>query len=171
MSGNTWNAMRGRCKEGGCVQSIFTNYIGCTMSANFKIFDFFVEWHEKQIGFGREDYDLDKDLLFPGNKLYSEETCVLIPCQLNSFLLVSTRPGDYPTGVQITPFGKYKTQMRVDGKTIHIGSYSTIAEAALSYKIAKENEAKRWYNRLLAGEFPVEPIVIEAMKNWKYPNF
>jgi hypothetical protein len=137
------------------------------MSIEFKNFDKFVEWHEQQIGFGVYGYDLDKDLLVSGNKIYSKETCVLIPCQLNSFLTLNTRPGLYPIGVRITPFGKFKAQMRISGKTVHIGSFSTPEEAFAAYKVAKENEAQRWYNRLVAGEFAVDPRVIERMKNWR----
>ena len=34
-------------------------------------------------GHYREDWHLDKDLLFKGNKVYSPETCVFIPREIN----------------------------------------------------------------------------------------
>lgn len=77
-SGSVWYDMRNRCKINGSIQNRQPRYIGCTMSENFKDFQFFVEWHIKQIGFGLKDYQIDKDLLISGNKEYHEDKCVFI---------------------------------------------------------------------------------------------
>lgn len=169
-SGRVFNCMNNRCIVGGSVQKKQETYIGCTTSSNFKGFQFFAEWHMQQIGFGLDTYELDKDLLFPGNKEYHEDKCVLIPSALNTFFGDSRKiRGPYPQGVVFHPQRcKFQAQIRIGEKYVYLGLYKSMEEAALIYKVAKENEAQRWYNRLVAGEFLVDPRVIEAMRIWTF---
>ena len=45
-------------------------------------------------------FQLDKDLLVKGNKVYNESTCVFLPKEINSVLTKSTASrGDYLIGV------------------------------------------------------------------------
>jgi hypothetical protein len=140
------------------------------MSENFQDFRFFAEWCEGQIGYGVENYHIDKDILIPGNKLYSENTCVFVPAALNKFFIASDASrGLYPLGVSTdnTP-GRFRVILCIDGVQRRIGSSRSIQEASEMYKIAKEKEAKRWYARLSKSEFIVDPRVIKAVGNWQY---
>jgi hypothetical protein len=171
-SGRVFNDMNNRCIVGGAVQKKQPTYVGCTTSINFKEFQYFANWHMAQIGFGLETYELDKDFIIPGNKLYSEDTCVLIPSALNTFFGDSRKiRGNYPQGVVWHPQReRFQAQIRIGEKYKYLGLFDTPELAFTAYKKAKEDEARRWYNRLLAGEFPVDPRVIERMRVWELPD-
>ena len=91
-----WKGMLQRCYS----DTQYPTYEGCEVSDNFKSFEYFYEWCNKQIGSGNEGWHLDKDLLVKGNKVYSEDTCVFIPKEINMVLTKSTASrGEYLIGV------------------------------------------------------------------------
>lgn len=168
-SGQVWGNVLMRCKIGGAAQTRNPTYIGCTMSENFKNFQFFAEWCQAQIGYGKPKYDIDKDILVQGNKEYHEDKCVFVPHPLNSFLVANdSRRGKYPQGIHLASCGQLKVNVCVNGTMQHIGIYKTEQAAYAAYKQAKESEARRWYARLKAGEFIVDPRVIERMRVWSF---
>ena len=75
-----WN-MLNRCYSAKFQKSNPT-YKGCSVSEEWKTFSSFRAWMEKQ---DWEGMQLDKDLLFAGNKIYSAETCVFVTKAVNSF--------------------------------------------------------------------------------------
>lgn len=169
-SGILWGSIKQRCRVGSYAQSVRPTYVGCYYSKLFSDFQTFTDWHVKQIGYGEPNYHLDKDLLVQGNKEYSEDKCVLIPVALNSFLTdhAATR-GPYPQGVCLyRDKRRFMAYTSYGCKRQHIGLYITIEEAAAAYKVAKEEIARKWYERLKDGEFPVDPRVIERMRTWEF---
>ena len=70
---NRWIDILKRCYSKG-FHSKNPTYKGCTVSEEWLIFSNFRDWMIKQNWEGKQ---LDKDLLFEGNKIYNPETCVL----------------------------------------------------------------------------------------------
>ena len=76
-------------------------YSGCTMSEYFLTYTNFKEWYVAQKNWDNPLFVLDKDLLSAKYcKIYSEDTCIFIPKEINS-LLTTTKAsrGDLPLGV------------------------------------------------------------------------
>lgn len=132
----TWRDMLKRC---GSAHYLIDNptYVGCTVDACWLHFSEFERWMLSQDYAGKS---LDKDLLYPGNKLYSPTTCVFIPQELNSLLnSMQNRRGTYPLGVCYVAGRKspYKSLVSKEGKPVCLGYFSTAAQAHKAWQLAK----------------------------------
>lgn len=136
-----WRNMLKRCYDLKAKAAMPT-YAGCTVSAEWLVFSCFQTWAQQQ---PKESKSLDKDLLFPGNKLYSSETCVFVPEGLNNFLLdCSASRGPYPLGVVWHKVAnKYRARCRDPfTKTYeHLGYFTCPQEAHLAWKARKHQHA------------------------------
>ena len=124
-------------------------YEGCKVSDNFKSYEYFYEWCHEQVGFGNEGFHLDKDLLVKGNKVYSENTCVFIPQEVNTLLIKSVASrGKYLIGVCWCNTKKaFVAQVnKGKGSPEHLGYFNTELEAFNAYKEAKESFIKEQAN-------------------------
>lgn len=91
-----WRDMLARCYSAS-YQSRYPAYVGCSVSEEWLKLSAFTEWMINQDWEGK---CLDKDILFPGNKVYSGETCVFVESRLNLFLVDRRADrGAYPLGV------------------------------------------------------------------------
>ena len=158
-----WHSMLQRCYS-TTLKKKRPTYEGCKCSDNFKSYEYFYEWCNKQIGFGVADFELDKDLLMKGNKVYSENICVFIPKEINSLLTKSTASrGKYPIGVYWSKRDKAFVAMvcKNKGKQEYLGHFKTEIEAFDAYKTAKESfikeQAEKWKGKI--GERAYEALM------------
>ena len=153
-----WKHMLERCYSDTYKKKNPT-YEGCKCSENFKCYEYFYEWCNKQIGFGNEGdgnpFHLDKDLLIKGNKLYSEDACVFLPKEINSLLIKrEASRGECLIGVYWCNTKKaFKAQVNKNkGTQEHLGLFKTEIEAFNAYKIAKEafvkEQAEKWKDKI-----------------------
>ena len=149
-----WKSMLRRCYSDNFKKKNPT-YIDCEVSDKFKSYEYFYEWCNKQIGFGVDGFEIDKDLLIKGNRVYSESTCVFLPQEINTLLIKCTASrGKHPIGVCwnktkksfVAHVGKSK------GKQEHLGYFKTEIEAFNAYKQAKEafikEQANKWKDKI-----------------------
>ena len=130
-------------------------YEGCEVSDKFRSYEYFYEWCNEQIGFGNEGWHLDKDLLIKGNNVYSEDSCVFIPKEINSLLTKrEALRGEHLIGVSWKKANKAFVAMvnKNKGKSEWLGYFKTELEAFNAYKVAKEafvkEQASKWKSQI-----------------------
>ena len=165
-----WYSMLQRCYSDDFKKKRPT-YEGCEVSDNFKNYEYFYEWCNKQIGFGNDGngnpFQLDKDLLVKGNKVYSENTCVFIPSEINSLLINCTASrGEHLIGVYWSKIANafVARVSRNKGGSEHLGLFNTEIEAFNAYKQAKENYIKELANKWIDR---IDPRAYEALMNYQ----
>lgn len=123
-------------------------YQDCYTCEEWYNFQNFAEWYYKNYyEVQGEDIQIDKDILIRRNRIYSPETCILVPQTIN-LLFVNRRNyrGDYPIGVSKSG-NKFTAMCGYDKKVKQLGSYKTPEEAFLAYKEFKENHIKNVADR------------------------
>ena len=129
----SWKSMIRRIYNGyGRFAKCYENCVICEEWLDYGVFK---NWYENQRGCGLK-YELDKDLLGNG-KLYSPETCCLLPRELNSMIVSrGSKNRELPTGVKRS--GKRFFAQALIGtaeKTyIYLGNFDTPEEASNAYK-------------------------------------
>lgn len=138
-----WRSMLSRCYSEINLKRK-PAYRGCSVSENFKNYTYFYEWCNKQVGFGSNGWNLDKDLLVKGNKVYSEDACVFVPMEINNVIVkADSLRGEFPIGVAFDKSrNKFQARMWVNNKPKFLGRYETVEEAFQVYKFHKENHIK-----------------------------
>ena len=81
-------------------------------------------------------YQLDKDLILKGNKVYSPETCCFVPPALNNLIRSkSTSARGYPIGVSPhRKTGRFVVKVVLFDKNKHLGLFDTAEDAFQVYK-------------------------------------
>lgn len=131
----TWSSILQRvyCKK---TQERQPTYKGASICEHWHSFMAFREWMRVQ---DWEEKTIDKDIIVPGNKHYSPETCCFVTHEVNSLLCSCKKSrGAYPQGVSLhKESGKYRANMSVHGRLGHIGTYKTVTEASEAYQKEK----------------------------------
>lgn len=157
----SWKNMLERCYSEKFLKRK-TSYIGCTVSDNFKNYSYFYDWYNSQKYKCNDSAELDKDLLVKGNKLYSENTCCLIPPKINAIFVKKRKNNGLPVGVS-KHYNKFYCEASFANGPVKVYGFDTIDDAAKKYKELKELHVKK-----IAEEFKdlLEPKVYFAMMNF-----
>ena len=165
-----WKRMLERCYS-DVYKKKHPTYEGCEVSENFKSYEYFYEWCYSQIGFGNDGngspFQLDKDLLIKGNKVYSESTCVFLPKEINSVLTKRTATrGEHLIGVHWSNTNKaFVAQVnKSKGKREWLGAFKTEIEAFNVYKTVKETFIKEQANE---WKSQIDPRAYNALMNYQ----
>ena len=161
-----WADMLRRCYSDNFKKKRPT-YESCEVSDNFKSYEYFYEWCNNQFGFNNKDWQLDKDLLIKGNKVYSESTCVFIPQEINKILVKrEASRGEHLIGVHWnkTANAFVARVSRNKGKREHLGLFDTELEAFKVYKTVKETFIKEQANQ---WKSQIDPRAYNALMNYE----
>ena len=154
----TWRSMLERCYSKK-YQERNPTYIGTSVCSEWLYATAFKKWMEQQDWSGK---CLDKDIIVPGSKLYSPETCAFVLKATNSFVIANDAcRGDYPIGVSLHKrTGKYQAGCNNPsiGEQESLGYFLTPEEAHEAWRKRKHELAQ-----LVAGE-ESDMRVVEALK-------
>ena len=159
-----WNGMLRRCY---CEKYHlrYPTYKGCTVAPVWHRFSNFKAWHDQQAY--TQGMHLDKDIIYPGNKVYGPDTCVYVSSNLNKLLNKgSARRGKYPIGVvkqaDISDKGRpFMSRIKINSKYILVGCYHTQEEAHEAYVQAKIKYIQDYY--LIKEE---DQRIIDGLNRW-----
>jgi len=148
-----WIAMLKRCFSKNYKEQRPT-YNGVTCCQEWLSMRSFIKDVSQMKGYDVEGWQLDKDILVKGNKIYSKETCCFVPLEINS-LLVNGRKlrGEWPIGVSFHKRDhRFRAQVATGKERKHLGYFNTAEEAFQAYKTAKEAHIKavatKWKDQL-----------------------
>ena len=124
-----WKSMIDRCYSIK-IQEKYPTYKGCSVVTEWHLFSNFKAWMQKQKW---EGLQLDKDLLFQGNKVYDPNACVFVTPMVNTFIN-DQRPsrGDLLIGVDLDKrTGRFRAQCNnpFTKKIEHLGYFTCEQEA------------------------------------------
>ena len=153
-----WTNMLERCYSKKYLESN-QSYIGTSICSEWLYATAFKKWMEKQDWSGK---CLDKDIIIPGSKLYSPDTCAFVLQATNSFVIARDAcRGKYPIGVTLFKrTGKYQARCNnpFSGKQEYLGLFSTPEEAHESWRKRKHELAQ------LVAATESDLRVVEALK-------
>jgi len=138
---NMWRNMLRRCYAGDKKWSAYSDVTVCKEWHNFQSF---ASWFYDQPRKECIKYEIDKDLLNSGSKIYSPENCVLVPSAINMLLNdggSSHKKSDLPVGV-VKNGNKYIAQLSKGDHRWRAWGFATPDDAHMAYRHEKELYAK-----------------------------
>ena len=143
-----WNHILERCFSEK-YRNKQPTYRDVSVCKEWLLYENFYEWIHNQSNFDAwyngVRWGLDKDILIKGSKIYSSETCCLVPQNVNNlFTKNNVIRNDTPIGVH-EQMGKYLALCHnpFTGEQEYLGTYDTPEKAFRIYKKAKEFHIKQ----------------------------
>lgn len=159
-----WKGMLRRCYSDRFKEKN-KSYESCSVHPDWHNFQNFADWYLNHEFYGL-GYELDKDILVQGNRVYSSTTCCLVPRQLNLLIQKPQKKSNkLPVGVtKAARGGKYMARIRMYGKYKSLGNFETPELAGKKYKEKKESyvrEVVRSWEGLISED------VYQAFMGWE----
>ena len=140
-----------------CYRSKQLAYVGCTVCDEWKLFSTFKSWMITQKW---EGMDLDKDILYEGNKTYCPEYCVFVTKMTNRFLVDrKSKRGECPLGVNFKD-NRYQAQCNnpFTSERDYLGLFICPDKAHQAWKTRKHKYA------CLLAELQTDERVADALR-------
>ena len=160
-----WKSIIQRCYDVKSKDKYPTYYGICTMSDDWLNFQNFATWYEENYYDAPGRIHIDKDILYPGNTVYSPETCLLVPQRINMIFAKRSRvhDADLPNGIT-----RYRNQFKSVYNTKHLGLFDRVEDAYAAYSKAKEKHIKIVANDMKAI---LPDKVYDALLKYQCPTF
>lgn len=156
-----WSSMLRRCYSENSSymnKSYFNKVEVCEEWHNFQNFG---DWYETNKYECEGRLHIDKDIICPGNKFYSPDTCILVPQKINALFINIPNKTGLPNGVRQALNGKYEAIFNSNS----YGKYDTIEEAYVVHAKAKKEHIVKTVNEL---EYKLPERLIDAIENFEF---
>lgn len=136
----TWGRVMERCFDQK-YKNKNPSYNDVTICDQWIKFSNFKNWFDANYVDG---FEIDKDILIQGNKLYSPDTCCFVPRRINTLLLNKQRTNTSGMiGIHEQKNGSYSANITMCEVKKHLGTFKTAEEAAAAYVRAKTEYANK----------------------------
>lgn len=147
-----------------CYTDEIGGYKGCSVCDEWHIYDNFRDWFMPRY---KNGWELDKDWISPNNRVYSPQTCFVLPKELN--LLIVNRKGrqnGLPVGVYYDKrSNRFYPILSVNRKNIiHEGGFDTADEA---FEVYSKYKTQHILKSLERYKNELDPLVYETLKKYK----
>lgn len=157
-----WTGMLDRCyNQNSRIKN--PTYDGIEVCKEWLNFQNFAEWFENNWkSHMNTKWQLDKDILCPTCKLYSPETCRIVPDELNGLYISLSKFKKQTTGI-VKRGNVFQARIRFKNKNINVGHFKTRELASTARENYKkelfQSVANKWRNI-------VDDDIIEAVYNY-----
>lgn len=165
---NVWHDMIRRCYSEKSKEKFQAYFHVCKVSKLWHDYQNFAEW------FNENKYEvdgrlhIDKDILYPGNKIYCPDTCLLVPQRINMLFLNKPNKRGLPNGIV-----RYSDKYLVKYNGVEYGYRNTLEDAFELYaKVKKDaiikiaNEYKDIIPKMLYDALLKYDVIINADRNY-----
>jgi hypothetical protein len=128
-----WSSMIYRCYYKK-YKYTFAAYKDCEVSEEWENYSNFYKWYSQNKYKCSDNLEIDKDILSNGNKVYSSETCLLVPKRINNFCQASKQGGCY-----LTKSNTWAARLNHNKQNIHIGVFKSFKEAEDAFLLYKNS--------------------------------
>lgn len=146
-----WHDIITRCYSKKRAKSSPT-YKDCIVCDEWHNFQNFAKWYlDNYYTINNQTMCVDKDILFKGNKIYSPDTCLIVPNEIN-VMFEKHNKTNLSSGITKMASGKFRVRCRRHilndlEKYRTIGTFCTYEEAFKQYKNIKEIVLKEIANK------------------------
>lgn len=156
----TWRKMFERCYDEK-TRLDHKSYIDCLVANEWHCFQDYAEWYvDNFYQVGTERMHVDKDILFKNNKIYSPNTCIIVPQRINMIFMTKQKgiDVDLPNAIRRCVHGY---QAAYNGKSL--GVFKTVEDA-----IEAHDTSKRIHIKKIANEYKdtLPDKVYDALIKW-----
>lgn len=143
-----WRAMLQRCYDPYELNR-HPSYIDCYVCNEWLCFQNFAKWWEENVyNCNNECMCLDKDILIKGNKIYSPNTCIIVPERINKLFIRKERKKDKNLPIGVCYYNNNGlmakiSKTRKDNEIVGVFPLDKPFQAFTCYKQAKENYIKQ----------------------------
>lgn len=154
----SWSHMLCRCYNKKDSRYRFYGATGVKVCEEWHNFSNYAKWYYDNCYVIDEKLSVDKDIINKDSKIYSPETCIIIPAKINQAFIKTKPNGKERVNIYRRENGRYR--VKISGK--NIGTYDTKEEAISEYKKAYK---EKWRGLVLEYKNKIPYSIFEILIN------